>query len=63
MEHITIQEDQWLLDGICSRCRKNAYCSKYCKKAEMRRNGEIASFIAERPHGTMLVDLECPPVS
>ncbi len=55
MEHITIQEDQWQLDGICNRCRRNAYCSTYCKKAEELRDKEALSFIAERTGlGTIL---------
>ena len=48
MEYITIQEDQWLLDGICNRCRRNTYCTKCCKKAKELLYKEAYSFIAER---------------
>ena len=24
------ETDQWLLDGICSKCRRESYCTKKC---------------------------------
>jgi|GEM_PF-3065879 len=26
--------DQWKTDGICSKCRRKAYCGKQCKAAK-----------------------------
>ncbi len=40
--------EQWLLDGLCQECRKQKYCSKPCKRAEVRREREIKAFIAEK---------------
>ena len=28
------ESEQWLLQGNCDLCRKNKYCSKYCKAKE-----------------------------
>ena len=44
----THESEQWYLDGICSKCRRQSYCSKPCKKNETRVKSEVAAFIAER---------------
>lgn len=38
----TPNADQWKHEGICSRCRRNGYCRKECKKHEHRRKEEEA---------------------
>lgn len=43
-----LESEQWKRDGICSRCRRQNYCSKPCKRNETRVKSEIAAFIAER---------------
>lgn len=48
MEDTIVREDQWLTDGDCSRCRRQAYCSKRCRKAQVRFEQECYSFIAEK---------------
>lgn len=40
--------EQWLLDGICSKCRKKDYCSKPCKSNKKRNENEILAFIFKR---------------
>lgn len=32
--------ERWLIDGDCSKCRRNSYCSKAC--TIRKRNGEKA---------------------
>jgi len=28
--------DRWLIDGDCSKCRRQKHCSKPCKKCKVR---------------------------
>lgn len=35
---MTPENEQWLLDGDCSKCRKQKYCGVYCTKAKQRRD-------------------------
>lgn len=37
--------EQWLLDGDCSKCRKNNYCSKPCTRHKRMINFRIKSLI------------------
>ena len=45
---MTNESEQWLLDGLCSKCRKRNYCAKTCKRAKLREQREIMSFINEK---------------
>lgn len=38
--------EQWKDVGDCSVCRRQKYCSKPCKRAQMRRQSEIAGMFA-----------------
>ena len=35
---MTPESEQWLLDGDCNKCRKQKYCTVYCKKGKQRRD-------------------------
>lgn len=37
--------EQWLLDGDCSQCRRKSYCSKPCKIAERETDISIRNAI------------------
>lgn len=40
--------EQWLLDGICRECRRKDYCSKPCKRYEVRTEQELVEYIKEK---------------
>lgn len=40
--------EQWLLDGICRKCRRRDYCAKPCKRNEIRIQREAIAFIREK---------------
>lgn len=42
------ETDQWLLDGICNKCRRQSYCKTTCTKSARRREAQMYSFIAEK---------------
>lgn len=42
--------DQWLLDGICSKCRRQKFCSKPCK----RHKGAVQQELMEMVAGAMI---------
>lgn len=33
--------EQWLLDGDCSICRRKNYCNKPCKRANIKSNRDL----------------------
>ena len=45
---IVEESEQWLLNGLCEKCRKRNYCAKDCKRAATRRQREIIAFINEK---------------
>ena len=51
-------EDSWLIDGNCTNCRRNTYCSKDCKKHKERMYGVLRSMIADKMGGDFLNQLE-----
>lgn len=42
MEKIN-ETEQWLLSGVCSKCRKEKYCSKPCTKYTRRTNAILTA--------------------
>lgn len=40
--------DAWLIDGNCTKCRREKYCSKLCTKAKKRRESFIRNMVYER---------------
>ena len=42
------ETEQWLLDGVCSKCRRNEYCSKGCTKNKRRNQAELYSLVANK---------------
>lgn len=40
--------EQWLHDGICRECRRKDYCSKPCKRNEVRIKRELTAHIREK---------------
>lgn len=48
MNKIPNPNEQWLLDGICSECRKQSYCKKDCKRHIRRTQSLVSSYIAKR---------------
>lgn len=49
------ENDQWLLNGECNKCRRQNYCSKRCncnkRKTEMVVNSFISSKLNEMTNG------------
>ena len=43
----TVDNERWLTDGDCSKCRREKFCSKRCKRAELKERAEIANLIAD----------------
>lgn len=41
------ETEQWLLNGNCSKCRKKNYCSKECKRNDLRKKRIIANTITK----------------
>lgn len=42
------ETDQWLLDGICNKCRRQSYCKKTCTRSARRREAMMYSFMEEK---------------
>lgn len=42
------ETEQWLLNGDCTKCRRNKYCSKQCTKRKRYVDREIRQFIAKK---------------
>lgn len=40
------ETEQWLLSGDCSKCRREKYCSKQCRKAASRERRILYSAMA-----------------
>lgn len=40
------ETEQWLFSGDCSKCRREKYCSKQCRKAASRERGILYSAMA-----------------
>lgn len=53
---MTPESEQWLLDGDCSKCRREKYCGVYCTKAKQRRDrflrGAVVNAIDRRTGGS-----------
>ena len=51
----TNENDQWLLNGECNKCRRQNYCSKRCtrnkRKTEMMVNSLLSSKLNEMSNG------------
>ena len=47
-DDVVKDNEQWLSDGDCRKCRKNSYCSKAC--TVRKRNGEklLTNLIREK---------------
>lgn len=39
--------DQWLSDGICSKCRRQKFCSKPCKRHKGTVQREVAGMMSD----------------
>ncbi len=48
MKTMPDSNEQWLLDGICRECRRQDYCSKPCKRNQVRIEREVNAYIRER---------------
>ena len=47
----TIQgNEQWKLNGDCTKCRRNNYCSKPCTRYNRRANAERKRFVVDTMH-------------
>lgn len=42
----TVDNERWLSDGDCSKCRRSKFCSKQCKPAKLKERAEVANAIA-----------------
>ena len=42
------ETDQWLLNGECSKCRRQPYCKTTCTRAARRRESEMYAFMSEK---------------
>lgn len=40
--------ERWLTDGNCGKCRRKSYCSKPCTRQKRRRNAIMMEFIRNR---------------
>lgn len=57
--NIPLESEQWLLDGICRKCRRKDYCSKPCKRNEARIGRAVADHINERTRiGEMILAID-----
>lgn len=45
---MTNENEQWLLDGDCSKCRREKYCSKPCTKAKRKRDVLVQTLVASK---------------
>ena len=41
------ESDQWLLNGICSKCRRSDYCKKPCMANKRMAERRMKSLVAE----------------
>ena len=44
------EKDQWKLDGICEKCRREKYCSKQCSARTRYGERLISGAINEKLH-------------
>ena len=42
------ERDRWLIDGDCSKCRRDPYCSKQCKKSKEAVRAAVRKIIMEK---------------
>lgn len=42
-----LENEQWKLQGDCSACRKEKYCSKRCKANERRSTDSVRAAVAK----------------
>ena len=40
------ESEQWLLNGDCSKCRRNNYCSKACTRCKRKTKALMQSLVA-----------------
>lgn len=45
MDKTISETEQWLLDGDCDKCRREKFCSKPCKRGQMRQRAYIAGAV------------------
>lgn len=43
-----MSSDRWLIDGDCTKCRREKYCNKPCKKHTRRTKADIMNYIYEK---------------
>ena len=43
-----MSDEQWKNGGICSKCRKQAYCGKECTAHKRRVTYEVKNYIREK---------------
>lgn len=48
MSIIEMENEQWKLNGDCSKCRRRDYCSKPCTKHNQRATQMIHDFVAKK---------------
>ena len=48
------ESEQWKLDGLCSKCRKQKYCGSVCKAAKTSDRREIQQLVANHMFGKFL---------
>lgn len=48
------ESEQWKLDGLCSKCRKQKYCGSVCKAARESNRKEIQQLVANHMFGKFL---------
>ena len=56
MKTIPDDNEQWLLDGICKKCRRKGFCSIPCKKNKERTECEIMEYIHAKTGIGVLID-------
>lgn len=48
MSNIEMQNEQWKLNGDCSKCRRRDYCTKPCTKCKTRNSRIMTSFVVSK---------------
>ena len=42
------ENEQWLLNGDCSKCRRKSYCSKPCTRCTRALETEVKTLVASK---------------
>jgi len=51
------ETDQWLLDGICEKCRRKPHCTKRCRANKVGEEKAVKQAFAQSPVGQTIMDL------